>query len=255
MEPISCVCLTFARPHMLEEAIESFLRQDYPGGKELVILNDFDRQVLHFDHPEVKVINAPSRFATIGEKRNAAVAACSHDLIAVWDDDDICLPNRLSHSMQSYDPDVRFYKSDSAFMLWFGEIKELIAQRPHGASLWHRSLFSEVGGYAELDSGEDKDLEERFWRLMPYREFPIETVDVYYIYRWCGSGSYHLSMPPIVSDPNMTPHERILAYATYEVGKGRLPTGDIELRPNWSADWPAVASAFLAREAVSSPRL
>jgi glycosyltransferase involved in cell wall biosynthesis len=231
---------------MLEEAIEAFLRQDYEGEKELVVLNDFDQQVLRFEHPEVRVINTPTRFATIGEKRNAAIAACSHDLIAVWDDDDICLPHRLSYSMKSYDPELRFYKGNCVFMYQYGRIKEIRNQRPHAASLWHRSLFNEVGGYAEIDSGEDKDLELRFWRVIPYREFPIDDHDVYYIYRWWATGSYHLSQPPIANNPDGPPHERILAYAMQEIRHGRAPTGFIELRPNWSADWPAVAAEFLS---------
>jgi len=37
---VSCQCITYDRVELLEEAIESFLRQDYKGEKELVILND-----------------------------------------------------------------------------------------------------------------------------------------------------------------------------------------------------------------------
>jgi GT2 family glycosyltransferase len=48
--PISYMCLTYGRPKVLEEAIESFLRQDYKGEKELVVLNDFADQTLVFDH-------------------------------------------------------------------------------------------------------------------------------------------------------------------------------------------------------------
>ena len=33
---VSCQCLTFGRPAMLNEAVECFLRQDYPGPKECV---------------------------------------------------------------------------------------------------------------------------------------------------------------------------------------------------------------------------
>jgi len=72
--PVSCMCLTYGRPHVLEEAIESFLRQDYDGVKELIVLNDLDCQTLRFDHPEVRMINVPSRFYTVGEKRNACAA-------------------------------------------------------------------------------------------------------------------------------------------------------------------------------------
>ena len=34
---VSCICPTYARPDLLEEAIQSFLLQDYPGPKELIV--------------------------------------------------------------------------------------------------------------------------------------------------------------------------------------------------------------------------
>ncbi|HEY0602798.1 MAG TPA: hypothetical protein VGD58_07800 [Herpetosiphonaceae bacterium] len=67
---VSCICLTYARPELLEEAVYSFLQQEYPGLKELIVLNDYAEQTLMFDHPEVRVINLPWRFRTVGEKRN-----------------------------------------------------------------------------------------------------------------------------------------------------------------------------------------
>ena len=37
---VSCICLTYGRVALLEEAIFSFLQQDYAGVKELIVLND-----------------------------------------------------------------------------------------------------------------------------------------------------------------------------------------------------------------------
>jgi cellulose synthase/poly-beta-1,6-N-acetylglucosamine synthase-like glycosyltransferase len=37
--PVSCFCLTYGRPCLLEEAIHSFLQQDYAGPKEMIVLN------------------------------------------------------------------------------------------------------------------------------------------------------------------------------------------------------------------------
>ena len=45
---VSCICLTYGRPHVLEEAIHSFLLQDYAGSKELIVLNDYAGQTLLF---------------------------------------------------------------------------------------------------------------------------------------------------------------------------------------------------------------
>jgi GT2 family glycosyltransferase len=64
---VSAVCPTYARPHLLEESIYSFLQQDYAGKKELIILNDYDQQTLVFEHPEVKVFNVKQRYPSLGE--------------------------------------------------------------------------------------------------------------------------------------------------------------------------------------------
>jgi hypothetical protein len=113
--PLSCICPTYGRVAQLEEAIESFLRQDYPGPKELIILNDYERQTLIFDHPEVRVINGPTRFHSVGEKYKAAAALAAHDLIVVWHDDDIYLSHRLSYTVAHLDPTKTFFKADKAW--------------------------------------------------------------------------------------------------------------------------------------------
>lgn len=93
---ISCYCLTYRTTELLEEAIFSFLQQDYAGEKELVILNDEPEQELVFIHPQVKVYNMKSRCSDIVKKYNHAVSLCTGDVCVPWDDDDICLPHRLS---------------------------------------------------------------------------------------------------------------------------------------------------------------
>lgn len=78
--PVSCICPTYGRVALLEEAIETFLRQDYPSPKELIVVNDYAGQTLYFDHPEGRVINVPQRFHSVGEKYKAAALA-AHDLV------------------------------------------------------------------------------------------------------------------------------------------------------------------------------
>src|SRR5215211_75266 len=100
---VSCICPTYGRPpnhqYLLEEAIESFLRQTYPN-KELIVLNDCPEQELVCLAPGVRVVNLPERFPSLGDKRNAGVELARGELIAPWDDDDISLPWRLSHSVE-----------------------------------------------------------------------------------------------------------------------------------------------------------
>ncbi len=70
-----------------------------------------------FDHPEVQVINLPRRFRTLGEKMNAAVALASHDLLFVWDDDDVYLPHRLSFSVANFDPAKGYFQREASLAL------------------------------------------------------------------------------------------------------------------------------------------
>jgi len=93
---VSCQCLTFGSTDCLREAIGFFLRQEYDGRKELAIVNDLVDQHLRFDHPDVRIVNADSRYATLSDKRNAAVEYSRGDMIVCWDDDDSHLPGHLT---------------------------------------------------------------------------------------------------------------------------------------------------------------
>ena len=108
---ISAKCITYGRVDTLEESIESFLKQDYLGKKELIIVNDYPEQTLVYDHPEVFIYNIPKTFDTIGAKENFAVNLCQGDIIAVWDDDDVALPNHLSNI-------AKYWKEDTNLLHW-----------------------------------------------------------------------------------------------------------------------------------------
>src|SRR5687767_6173689 len=104
---ISAKCITYGRVHLLQEALHSFLIQDYPEDLcELIIVNDYPLQKLIFDHPRVKIFNMAATFPTIGDKENFAIEQCSGDVIAVWDDDDIAMPWHLSNVAKYWKPDT-----------------------------------------------------------------------------------------------------------------------------------------------------
>jgi glycosyltransferase involved in cell wall biosynthesis len=119
MKKISAICPTFnrisKRKHLLEEAIESFLRQDYPN-KELILVNDAPGQVLVCDKPGVRIFNLSERFKTLGEKYNWAINACDGELICSFEDDDISLPHRLSFSAEQIE-DYDYYNPKFSFFL------------------------------------------------------------------------------------------------------------------------------------------
>ena len=239
---VSCFCLTFARPkRLLEEAVESFLRQDYAGGKELLVLNDFASQTIRFEHPQVTVVNVTARFRTVGEKRNAAVALCRHDLLAPWDDDDICLPHRLSLSISRYDAQKRFYKPAQCFVLNNGVLNGPKGSGFHASALFHRSLFDEAGGYPHMNSGEDQEFERRFRATAD----PIEASQTFYVYRWAGTASYHLSGFGRGED-------KVGGYAERALAEGRIESGEVRLEPHWQIDYCQFVNEYLAQKALGA---
>lgn len=222
---ISCYAITYNRPELLEEAIESFHRQDYTGEKELIILNDMVGQVLRYDHPEVKVINTPCRFRTVGEKRNAAIAMCSGSVIVPWDDDDISLPWRISLSLK-YKGSRKYFKATKAWLWQNGEVKpEPVANVYPSMACWDREFFEQVGGYAFIQSGQDIDLDNRFRKTGERYVTDLTPEETYYIYKFGGTGHPHLS--------------------SYGYGKGWTEIGkrevakqkEITLNPTWRQDY------------------
>lgn len=244
---VSCICLTYARPALLEEAIHSFLQQDYPGTKELIVLNDYAAQVLELDHPEVLVVNVPKRLRTVGEKMNLAVALAAHDILFVWDDDDIYLPHRLSFSVAKLAARPGFFKPDKAWMLSNGTLEGPFHNIFHVGSCWTRRWFDEVSGYPAEGTGYDlvfeQRLEERFKGAMAV--YDIRPEDIYYIYRWGGTGSYHMSGFGAYEPGANAGHQQVEDYVQSCARQGELPRGRVRLVPRWQRDYCAAVAALL----------
>jgi hypothetical protein len=200
----------------------------------------------------VRVVNLPIRFQTVGEKMNAAAALCSHDLLFVWDDDDLYLPHRISYSAEHFDPARGFFTTGKAWGWQNGEISPPHENVFHSGSCWSRELFDTVRGYAAMGNGYDQEIEQRFEEARPgsYARYPILAKDVFYIYRWGGTGSYHMS-----AYGHDTPHQNaeqrvVTEYVAERVAAGEMPTGEIALRPRWHDDYSALVRACLASMAA-----
>lgn len=213
---VSCLCLTYGRPHLLEEAIESFLRQSWDGARELVVVNDHPRQTLVLNHPQVVIVNLGRRLRTLGEKRNLSVALARYDNLLVWDDDDIYLPWRIEETMKTL-PARHFFKCPNAWVMDDDALSPTPAYNLfHGGTAFTRWLFEQAGGYAAINGGEDADIEDRFQNVggvrgsyWPHTALPHDRL--YYIYRW-RHGSYHATGHRSLDDiaPDVTEGEIIL---------------------------------------------
>jgi len=240
---VSCYCPTYARPHLLEQAIESFLKQDYAGKKELVILNDMPEQELVYDHPEIRIVNSPARIAPLGKKFNECVKLCRGEVLFVWDDDDICLPWRISYSIKKMQ-DGLFHTKQAFFEPDRNRLLKTGRNAYHANLAFEKQQFSSIGGYLEVDSRRlDIDMMQRLGVFEHSQE--IEDKHIFYIYRWAGTGSYHVSQWGDESG-GITP--AVNKYVKKKIISGECRTGPVQLYPHWTRDWLA-----LVDEAIKAP--
>lgn len=238
---VSCICATYNRApshlYLLEEAIESFLRQTYPN-KELVVINDCPAQELVCDAPGVRVVNAPERFASLGEKHNAAIRLSHGELIAPWDDDDVSLPLRLSLSVERLGDADYFNPRQYWFLDGGGYHFDHSMGYAHNASLFTRTAFEAVGGYPPVSMGEDAVMDgnlRRLRRTVDPADAGVELTkeEWFYVYRW-GVSPTHLSGKLVAEDGFWE-----------EIGKLPVQPGRFHLRPHWRRDYDTETRALL----------
>jgi glycosyltransferase involved in cell wall biosynthesis len=227
---VSCILPTFNRPPaqqwLLEEAVESFLRQDY-ADKELVLLNDCPAQFLVCDAPAVTVVNLPRRFRSLGEKRNAAIGLADGNVVMPWDDDDVSLPWRISVSAESLGNADYFCPSQYWVADATGLHSDSCRSLAHAASAFTRDAFDAVGGYPHLSFGEDTAFDDALRAtpevdVVPAARLPMDQW--YYVYRW-GVSPVHMSSRGPEQD----------WYG--EIGRRAIEPGRFVLRPHWREDY------------------
>ena len=233
---IAAICCTYKRPQLLAQAVESFLRQDYPAElRELIVLDDAD-QYSPQGGKGWQIVSVPQRFRTLGEKRNASAALVSSDVDAycVWDDDDIYLPWHLSAAAQAltdadYSIPTALYV-DKRTRLERKENQYLF----HGAWAFRRSAFDQVCGYPFIQSGQDQGLLKRFKAAKLRRGDPIQFDDrPSYVYRWYTAHSSHLSAM------GARGYERPGTFVAERV---------THLEPRWDRDWVQLHEQAIAKE-------
>jgi glycosyltransferase involved in cell wall biosynthesis len=235
---VSCQCLTFGRPGLLAEAVECFLRQDYPGPKELVVVNDQAGVILKIDAPDVRVFNLKKRVATVGGKRNFAAEKSTGEILMPWDDDDIHLPWRISITIAEM-TNHHYFK---AKRFWCLTDRKFKLERPGGGApsmgAWSFDLFRRAGRYPEIQSGQDTEHQKAITRVAPdvldIRYLPDDRV--YYLYRWA-SGCWHLSG----WGRGETGFNRAAARAERDVRAGVH-----RVKPFWATDYVSVVRNRLA---------
>jgi glycosyltransferase involved in cell wall biosynthesis len=242
---ISAKCITYGRVSTLEEAIYSFLQQDYPGEKELVIVNDYPKQKLIFDHPEVRIINLDHTFSTIGDKENYAIELCKGELIAVWDDDDVALPNHLMNIASVWKPDTNMLHWNRGVYYNAPNITDIVGLGNSGI-VYSKKAWEAIGKSPIENAGGDMTLIHRIHELGRQHVVLASPPDkeVSWFYRWGGIDVYHQSGQghDVVGKPNAI--QRHSAFIEDKLQKGQIPTGDVILNPHWKYDYVQMLKSF-----------
>lgn len=246
---ISCKMITYGRVNILEEALHSFLIQDYPANKcELVIVNDYPLQKLVFDHPQVKIYNLDKTFKTIGEKENYAIERCSGELIAVWDDDDIALSNHLSNVAKHWKDDTNIMHWESG--VFFNEPNiTAITGLGNSGIVYSKKAWEQIGKSPLENAGGDMTLVIKLQALGGKVNVKLPDEEVSWFYMW-GGRCFHQSGggadAPRPERPNII--ERHSQHIEILREKGEIPTGDIELVPKWDKDYAQLLKDFIRNE-------
>jgi glycosyltransferase involved in cell wall biosynthesis len=242
---ISAKCITYGRVDFLEESVQSFLQQEYPGQKELIIVNDYPLQELIYDHPEIKIYNLDETFATIGEKENFAMSKCSGDIICQWDDDDIALPNHLSNVAKYLTKDYDIIHWKNGAYCNNDRITSLCFIGNSGIC-FTKSVWEKVGGHPIENAGYDMTFIENIHRLDNSRVLFVTTPldEVSWFYMWGGRG-YHMSGQGHDTADRPNAIQRHSEHVEGRRLRGEIPTGDVSLSPNWRQDYSQLLKDFI----------
>lgn len=98
---VSCIMPTYNRRQFVGQAIQYFLRQDYPN-RELIIVDDGTEPIQDLVPQDARIrYFMENHRQTIGAKRNKACDLAKGEIIIHWDDDDWMADHRISYQVEN----------------------------------------------------------------------------------------------------------------------------------------------------------
>ena len=220
---ISILTLTYQRHKILEEAIQSYLEQDFNGESEMVIINDSPDVEYVYNHPNIKIINCKERFKSISSKIEFGYKQCKYDYIYRLDDDDLLTPWALSLTEEyiKENSEYEIYRSRKNYLFTDNKYVELFESINTGNVFTRKYLDRIV--FPNRSGNEDES-------IVFGNNAKIITLDkgkYTMIYRW-GNFTYHISAMGIKEN------EEILSLTDKEV---KNENGIIKLNPHFENDY------------------
>ncbi|GGM28157.1 hypothetical protein GCM10011351_12580 [Paraliobacillus quinghaiensis] len=229
---ISVLTITYQRRHLLEEAIESFLRQDFSGESEMVIINDNPKVEYVSEHPKVRIINIKERFESLGKKLKFGFSQCKYEYIYRLDDDDLLAPWALSHTWDDIitNPGYEIYRSSGHYFFEHNKFKK-IAGSVNNGNVYTKKYLSRIE-IPEIGYGQDSKMTFNFNAKIYKSTREQKTM----IYRW-GMDTYHLSgMGKISEDARHEWTDRIVERLAKK-RNANVEEGKIILQPHFQEEY------------------
>lgn len=219
---ISVLTITYKRPHLLEEAIESFLRQEGIKHAEMVIVNDNAEVDYVYDHPQIKIFNVKERFPSIAAKLKWGFEQCTHNFMYRLDDDDLLAPNALHNAAvtiieEKLNYDI--YRSKDHYF-YINNLYSAKSSNINNGNIYTKKYLDRI---VWPDKSGDEDAHITFGQGGTI----CENVPTSMIYRW-GMNTLH------ISGMGIQPNEVILAQADKVLEES---SGVIQLNPHFDNDY------------------
>lgn len=218
---ISVLTITYKRHHLLEEAIESFLRQPCTDC-EMVVVNDNPEVDYIYEHDRVKIINCKERFPSIASKLEWGYKQCKYDYIYRLDDDDLLAPWALENVKQDIlnNPGYEIYRSRGMYFFVNNEFNS------EGANINNGNVYTRA--YLDRIEFPDRSGDEDVYITYRHNGTIYEsTLKHSMIYRW-GMATLH------ISGMGIQPNDVILDQADKVLDN---TTGEIPLVPHFDNDY------------------
>ncbi len=193
MEKVVLVIPTYNRPKMLQQAIDSFVIQDYEN-KECIIIDDGSFPIASPHLPENgRVVRQENRGCPTAI--NNGILISTSDFICVLGDDDMLYDEKsLSSRIALFDKDTEMIYTRAEEVAANGEhLKTLSLTQPNKdkiwntdyinihSMMWRRSIHTKIG-YFEKDMVSNEDWEFKIKCLM---ECKVKAADIITVkYRW-----------------------------------------------------------------------
>lgn len=218
---ISVLTLTYKRHHLLEEAIESFLRQPVVDS-EMVIINDNPDVEYIYLHPKIRIFNCEQRFPSISKKLEWGYKQCKYDYVYRLDDDDLLAQWALENVKKDIieHPGYDVYRSEKMFFFINNKFDSESSNINNG-NVYTKSYLDRIN-FPDSSVGEDADI--TFGHNAKIYESSLKPT---MLYRW-GMGTLH------ISGMGKQPNENILAQADKVLDDIK---GVIQLKPKFLNDY------------------